>query len=720
MDVDLKIAMVGNPNCGKTTVYNALTSERHKVGNYAGVTVELVEGIIETANGKICLVDLPGTYSLTAYSDDERVTRNYILDESPDVILNIVDASNLERNLYLTTQLLELEVPVVIALNKMDIAKKRGVEIDIQKLSKLVGVEIVPIIGCDGTGVDEMLLKVEEVAEAGCIPERYPDYGPEVGPHVDQIESLIASATEKKVRWYAVKLLEGDEDSNARVKVLVGDKAENIITEADKVREHLEAVCGDSAEIILADRRYGFISGACTEASVHTVEMRHDTSDQIDKIVTHPMLGLPLFALMMYLLFQLTFWIGNPISDLIGSGIDDYLIPFLDDAWTGDGVLKNLVINGALRGVGGVLTFVPLIVLIFLGVSVLEDSGYMARAAFVMDKLMHKIGLHGHSFVPMIIGFGCTVPAILATRALKSRRDRLMTILILPLMSCSARIPIYVLVTGAFFEKHLHAPMMWAMYVIGVLLAVIVAKVLSMTTFKGQASIFVMELPPYRQPTMKGLVVHIWDRIWMYLKKAGTVILAASLIMWVLSNYPVKTDLERDYSAERETIRQQIAALSDDERVSEKIVLNDTIKEITDAEKSEILEYTVSGRIGKGLEPMLKPMGFDWKIGTALIGAAAAKELFVSQLAVVYATGESEYEGDGPPPKLQDKLRENYTPLVGFCIMLFCLISLPCIGTMAATVQEAGGLKWGFIQAGLLTALAWVVTTIVYQIGSLC
>ncbi len=704
----LNIAMVGNPNSGKTTIFNALTAEKRKVGNYPGVTVEQVEGTARTGDRAVRVTDLPGTYSLTAYSEDELIARNFIIDREPDVLLNIVDCSNLERNLYLTTQLLELDAPLVVALNKADIAEKRGLKIDVDRLSKLLGVEMIATVGCDGRGIEELFSAAVAAADAGTPPARRPDYGGEVEPHVTQLADMIReeTGTARRARWYAVKLIEGDETTSGRLRTKNADAANRIIAAGARIRNHLEGVCGDSPEIILADRRYGYISGACTESIISTVERRHDASDQADRVITHPLLGLPIFALMMYLLFQLTFWIGNPLSDLIDAGIHEYLIPAMESHWQGGGLIRSLVIDGVIEGVGAVLIFVPLIVLVFLGVSVLEDSGYMARAAFITDRLMHRIGLHGQSFVPMIIGFGCTVPAIMATRALKSRRDRLITILILPLMSCGARIPIYILIVSAFFPAHLHTPIMWSMYVIGIVLAVIVAKVLALTVFRGEASIFVMELPPYRKPTLKGLGVHIGERTWMYLRKAGTVILAATIVLWALTTFPRKTAFERDYAAERE----QALTLPVFARAA-------ALNGIAAQKESEKLRYTVAGRIGKAIEPIVGTMGFDWKIGTALIGAMAAKELFVAQLGIVYATGEP--ADGGTHLKLQERLRAEYTPLVGFCIMLFCLISLPCVATLAATVQEAGGWRWGVIQVGYLTVLAWIVTTIVYQVGSL-
>ena len=724
----LKIALAGNPNCGKTTIFNAITGENRKVGNYPGVTVEKIEGNITFEGQDINIIDLPGTYSLTAHSLDEVVARNYIIDEKPEVVVNIVDSSNLERNLYLTTQILELNVPVVLVLNMGDVAERKGYKIDVKKLSDLLGVPIVETIGTKKVGMDELIKVAIETAnnpEKALKKLRKPNYGSEVEPHVQELADDFAKHCPENLRprWVAVKLLENDSETQKRLREKLSEQTfAEMQTEADKMRKHINAVCGDDAEIIIADRRYGYISGACTEALQNTIEARHDISDSIDKITTNHLLGLPIFALVMLALFQLTFALGNPMVDFLDGVIGEQFIPWLKAIWPageGENLLRSCLIDGVAAGIGAVIVFVPLIVLMFLGVAFMEDSGYMARAAFVMDKLMHKIGLHGKSFVPMLIGFGCTVPGIMATRTLESKRDRLTTMMVLPLMSCGARMPIYMLIFSAFFPKD-KAYYFFAIYAIGIILAILVARLFRGTLFKGEQTSFVMELPPYRMPTIKGLIHHMWERTWMYVKKAGTVILLASVIIWALSTFPQNKEIETKMeatSAKIDTLKKDKESLNSKadkakiEKIASKIDENTNQLHQLQAEK---LQHTVVGRVGKFIEPAIKPLGFDWKIGTALVGAFSAKEVFVSQIGIVYALGD---EVDADDKVLQKQLQSDYSPLVGFCICLFCLISMPCVATFAVTVRESGSWKWGFFQMGYLTALAWVVTMVVYQVG---
>jgi ferrous iron transport protein B len=710
----LTVALAGNPNSGKTCGFNAITGGREKVGNYPGVTVDMKEGFAECNGVDLRIVDLPGTYSLTAHSLDEIVARNFIIDEHPDVVINIVDSSNLERNLYLSTQLLELGVPIVIALNMSDVAKSRGIQINIPKLSKLLGVPIVSTVASKGVGMEQLLRTAVSTAQdsaAAIANLRAPNYGTEVEMHVRELADIAGGieSLRPRPRWYATKLLEDDEKTIERLGTIAHDdtgRLDEMLARAKKLRGHIESLCGDPAEIILADRRYGYISGACSETVKQTVEARHTLSDKIDKVVTNRLLGLPIFAVMMYLVFQLTFLLGNPVVDWLDTLINERLIIFLSANWPGDGVLRDLVLHGIIAGVGAVLVFLPLIVLLFLGVAFLEDTGYMARAAFIMDGVMHKFGLHGKSFIPMLIGFGCTVPAVMATRTLDNRRDRITTILVLPLMSCGARMPIYILILAAFFpDKRFHTPMLWCIYVTGIVLAIFCAKMLRLTVLRGEASPFVMELPPYRLPTFKGLFVHMGERSWSYVRKAGTIILAASIILWVITSYPKSSAIEKDFQTQTATAHVEYKNAPE--------ALKIKLDEIKAATSLQELQYTVAGRVGRFIEPVLKPMGFDWRIGTALIGATAAKEIFVTQMGIVFSVGDAEEESK----TLQAKLQANYSPLVGFCIMLYCLISMPCVATFAVTVKEAGGWRWGFFMLTYLTLLAWIVTTLVYQVG---
>ena len=680
----ITVAIAGNPNSGKTSIFNMLTGARQHVGNYPGVTVEKKQGLCRYAGYEITVVDLPGTYSLTAYSIEELVARNFIVEERPDVVVDIVDASNIERNLYLATQLIELNVPLVLAFNMSDIARRKGLLFDIEQLSKLLEAKIVPTVGNKGKGKVELLDAIVETAQQGKTEHTHKvSYGEEIEKELAGIETIVADkerqlAQKYDSRWLAIKLLEQDSDITSKV------RCKEVVDAVRASAEHLKGIFGDEPEIIMADKRYGFISGACQETIKSTVESRHSTSDMIDAVVINRILGLPIFLILMYLVFLLTFKMGEyPMS---------WLEQFFD--WAGKAIagfwlvgsenwLKSLLIDGVIGGVGGVVVFLPNILLLFLAIAILEDSGYMARAAFIMDNIMHKIGLHGKSFIPMLIGFGCSLPAIMGTRILENRRNRFTTIMIIPLMSCGARLTIYVLIIPAFFPEKWQGPMLWLIYLIGIALAIICAKILRLTVLKGETTSFVMELPPYRMPTLKALCIHMWQRGWIFLKRAGTIILGISIILWAAMSYP-------------EPSRQSLVGLNSQQ-----------LQQVR-------LEFSVIGRIGRAIEPAVKPLGFDWKIGTALIGATAAKEVFISQLAMVYAVGSD----DESSQTLREKLQANYTPLTGFCIMLFCLISAPCVATLAICKRETGSWRWALFQFFGLTSLAYVITFVVYQVGS--
>jgi ferrous iron transport protein B len=678
------VALAGNPNSGKTTVFNALTGLRHHVANYPGVTVEKKEGTLHHQGIEMNIVDLPGTYSLTAYSTEELIARHFIFENRPDVVVDILDASNLERNLYMATQLMEMQVPLILVFNMSDVAKSRGLEFDLKQMEVLLGARIVPMVGSKRKGVDELLEAIVDTASQKQRTVLRLHYGQEIEEELSKIEKLLAAHTATlpghcPVRWVALKLLEGDAEVQGWIQ-----NAE-IASQVEAGRAHLHEIFGDHPDILIADRRYGFISGACQETIKNTVQMRHDVSDMVDHVLTNRYAGLPIFAMMMFVVFYLTFKVGQyPMEGLewlFGrAGAAIYTI------WPEDTLLalRSLIVDGVIGGVGGVVIFLPNILLLFLGVAFLEDTGYMARAAFIMDRIMHKIGLHGKSFIPMLIGFGCSVPAIMATRILENRRNRLATMLVIPLMSCGARIAIYALFVAAFFPPHLQGPMMFLVYFVGIALAIVCIQLLRKTLLRGETIPFVMELPPYRMPTLKGLAIHMWDRAWMYVKKAGTVILMISIIMWAAVSYP-KPPAEH------------LAGLSSEQQ------------------QSAVLQYSVAGRMGRAIEPALKPLGFDWKIGTALIGASVAKEVFVSQLSIIYSLGDSEENVE----TLQENLRQDYSPLQGFCVMLFCLITAPCIATVAITRKESGAWRWAALQYFGLTALAYVITLAVYQVGRL-
>ena len=691
----ITVALAGNPNSGKTTIFNMLTGTHQHVGNYPGVTVEKKEGCCKYKNYEITVADLPGTYSLTAYSVEELVARNFIIEEQPDVVVDIVDSSNIERNLYLATQLIELNVPLVLAFNMSDVARQRGLLFDIEQLSRLLEAPIVPTVGNKGKGKTELLDTIIETArpDAGQRTHRV-SYGQEIEEELAAIEAVIAEQERKLAdkygrRWLAVKLLEQDGDIAAKV------HSQQVLDTVETSSEHLRSIFGDEPEIVIAGRRYGFISGACQETIRSTVELRHSASDMIDALVTHRALGLPIFLILMYLVFFLTFKIGEyPMGWL--EQFFGWLAGAVANLWPAgsDSSLKSLLVDGVIGGVGGVLVFLPNILLLFFAIALLEDSGYMARAACIMDRIMHKIGLHGKSFIPMLIGFGCSVPAIMGTRILENRRNRFTTIMVIPLMSCGARFTIYMLIVPAFFPAKWRGPVLWLVYLIGIVLAIICIKVLRLTIFRGETTPFVMELPPYHRPTLKSVCIHMWQRGWMYLRKAGTIILGISIILWAAMSYPKPS-------------QGSLSGLNPEQ-----------VRRMR-------LEHSVIGRLGRGIEPALRPLGFDWKIGTALIGATAAKEVFVSQLAIVYAVGSREAEPVASSDEaatggqtLRQKLRANYTPLTGFCIMLFCLIATPCAATIAMTRQETNSWRWALFQFFGLTALAYLVTLIVYQLGS--
>ena len=685
MEEKITVAMAGNPNSGKTTIFNMLTGARQHVGNYPGVTVERKDGLCKFKGYEMTIVDLPGTYSLTAYSIEELVARNFIIDEQPDVVVDIIDASNIERNLYLATQLIEMDVPLVLAFNMSDIAKRKGLLFDIEQLSTLLEAMIVPTVGNKGEGRLALLDAVVATAQQGKTSRTHKvNYGEEVEKELARIETLIAGGeyelTQKyNPRWLAIKLLEQDSDVIAEV------HSQEILDTVKVSAEHLKTIFGDEPEIIIADRRYGFISGACEESIKSSVELRHTSSDMIDKVILNRVLGLPLFLLLMYLVFKLTFWVGGPLMGWM-EALFDWAAELLAGFWPAgaESPLESLLVDGIIGGVGGVLVFLPNILLLFLAIAILEDSGYMARAAFVMDRIMHKIGLHGKSFIPMLIGFGCSVPAIMATRVLENRRNRLTTIMVVPLMSCGARLPIYTLIIPAFFAPKWHGFMLWLIYMIGIVLAIICAKLLRLTLFKGETTPFVMELPPYRMPTFKGILIHMWERGWLYLKKAGTIILALSVILWAATSYPKPSETA-------------LTGLNEEQ-----------------AQEAE-LTHSIAGRVGRTLEPVIRPLGFDWKTGTAIIGALGAKEVFVAQMGIVHSLGEV----DEKSKALRAKLQAEYSPLVGFCIMLFTLISAPCVATLAICRRETGSWGWALFQFFGLTALAYVVTFVVYQVGSL-
>ncbi len=690
------VALAGNPNSGKTSLFNRLTGGRQHVGNYPGVTVEKKWGRYGEGMGQVSLVDLPGTYSLTAQSEEERVARAYLINEEPDLVVDVVDASNLERNLYLAVQLMELEVNLVIALNMIDAARGQGMIIDRAKIEELTGVPVVETEAHRGGGVAELKSVIRQ--RAGQKAElRQVNYGQEIEAEIEGLEELLGTIEDLPIprRYGAIKLLEGDRE----ITLGVTDnhpEPEKVRAAVAKAAAGIEDRRGETLSTILADRRYGFAMGLVKEVLVRPARGdRIDQTERADAVLTHRFLGLPIFLAFMYALFWVTFTVGDPFMGFIESFFG-WLGGAITGAWPEGRVewLHSLIVDGIIGGVGGVMVFLPNIVLLFMGISILEDTGYMSRAAFIMDRVMHRFGLHGKSFIPMLIGFGCTIPAIMATRTLESRRDRLITMLILPFISCGARLPIYLLLIPAFFPRQWHAPVLWGLYLLGILLGLVMARILRKSILGGSEAPFVMELPPYRMPSKRSIFIHMWNRSAMYLRKAGTIILAISIVLWALVSFPKPSEYRVDAR------RGQTMAMSEEAAYQ--------------ARSAEDLEYSLAGRIGHWLEPITSPMGFDWRINTAFLGAFAAKEVFVAQMAIVYAM---EGEGEGSEG-LRAVLGRNYSPAQGLSILVFALLATPCMATVAITRRESGRWAWALLQWGGITILAYVISVLVFQVGS--
>ena len=695
------VALAGNPNSGKTSVFNGLTGSTQHVANFPGVTVERKEGHCRHGAWTWTVLDLPGTYSLSAYSIEEIVARDVLLEERPDVVVDVLDASNLQRNLYLTTQLLELGLPVVLAANMLDVAWRRGQRLDLEALGRRLGLPVVAVAGHQDLGLDRLKAAIARRLDEGeaAVPARL-EFPPVVEAALTEVERELEEVPALVSRWQALRLLEGDLHARGQLEAL-HPRAAAVLERVRQLQQSVAESLGQPVELALAARRHEFIQGLIQDCRpVGPDPARRHRSDLADQLLLNRWLGLPIFLSFMYLIFQLTFTLGEAPMGWIEAAFAA-LAGWLDARWPADmPLLKSLVLDGVLGGVGGVLVFLPNIVLLFFGLTLMEDSGYMARAAFLMDRLMQRIGLHGKSFIPLLTGFGCSIPGIMGTRVLENQRDRLLTMLVLPLMSCGARLPIYLLLIPAFFPAHLHARMLFAIYAIGVLLAVGMAKLLRVSVLKGEQSPFVMELPPYKLPTLKGLWSQVRLRAWLYLRKAGTLILGVSILLWALASWPAAPA-----DPAREAARTLAQAAGD----------ATALVELDNQQTEEDLRASLLGRLGRGLEPVLAPLGFDWRISSSLLGAFAAKELFVAQMGVVYSLGQTD-EGSA---SLRAELSSRYSPLVGFCIMLFALISTPCMSTFAVTAREAGGQRWAWFQLLGLTALAWLLTFAVFQVGTL-
>lgn len=711
----INVALVGNPNCGKTSLFNIASGAHEHVGNYSGVTVDAKEGFFDFQGYHFRIVDLPGTYSLSAYTPEELYVRKHIIEETPDVIINVADSSNLERNFYLTTQLIDMNVRMVIALNMYDELESSGNKLDYIKLSQLIGVPMIPTVCRRGEGIDQLFHVIIGIYEGGdflsqkgeirseiledlrdwhktYVPDHefgshkeeedarprgymrhiHINHGPELERSIEEVKKAISQNEDIRhkysTRFLSIKLLENDKEIENFISTLPNGK--EIIAIRNKETLRIRKVMNEDSEQAITDAKYGFITGALKETFTDNHLEKEQTTRVIDSIVTHRIWGYPIFFLFLYIMFEGTFVLGDyPMQGI------EWLVDQLGNLIRNnmaEGPLKDLLIDGIIGGVGGVIVFLPNILILYFFISILEDSGYMARAAFIMDKIMHRMGLHGKSFIPLIMGFGCNVPAIMATRTIEDRKSRLITMLVNPLMSCSARLPIYLVMIGAFFPN-CASFMLLCIYTAGILLAVIMARIFSKFLVKGEDSPFVMELPPIVMPTSKSIMRHTWEKGAQYLKKMGGIIMIASIIIWFLGYYPQ----------------------------------HDAYESVAEQQKNSYI-----GQIGKAIEPVIKPLGFDWKLGIGLISGVGAKELVVSTLGVLYTN-----EGDVENVNLSNRI--PITPLVALAYMLFVLIYFPCIATFAAIKQESGSWKWAIFTAGYTTGLAWLIAFTVFQIGSL-
>lgn len=736
----ISVALAGNPNAGKTSLFNAITGAHHKVGNYPGVTVEKREGIHDFRDARFRIIDLPGIYSLTAYSLDEVVARDFLLEDKPDIVVDVIDSTNLERNLYLCLQFQELGIPVVGALNMSDEAEAKGLHIDAALLSKTLGIPLVKTVGTNGEGVEGLLeaVLVEVSATAmraakgaPAAPLKTPHYGDEIesrlGPLTEAVASDRGFAERYPARWLAIKLLEND--ANAGEKLTSHPRGAEIAAMAKAGREWLAKHFGRDAEIVVTEQRYGYIRGAIREAVRQAPVNRVPLTERIDRILMNRVLGLPIFFLIIWGIFKLTFALGEYPAALL----DRFFTLLAEGAERAipAGLLRSLVVNGIIQGVGGVFSFVPLIVLLFLCISILEDTGYMSRAAFLTDKILHAFGLHGQSFMPLMLGFGCSVPAIMATRTVKSPKDRIATILAIPFMSCGAKLPVYVLLAGTFFPAHADNAVM-LIYLAGVLLSLASTIFLRKTVLRGETTPFVMELPPYRRPTWRGVFWHVWGKTLNYIRKAGTVILAASILIWALTTFPAP----KDEAAKAEALRSELSAsmagaaanaaptnadsagASSEAAASAASVSTETsVQAAVDAALKEYrLESSAAGAIGKLMSPILRPLGLNWKVGIALIPGFAAKELVVSTLGILYGTDTTDVEETA---SLREAIRRDpgMTPLSAVVLMAIILIMPPCFASLATIRAEAGD-RWMIFEICYALALAWVVGFIVRLVGS--
>jgi len=717
---NINVALVGNPNCGKTSLFNFASGAHARVGNYSGVTVDATVATAHYADYQLNLTDLPGTYSLSCYSPEELFVRRHLIDEQPDVIINVIDASNLERNLYLTTQLVDLNVRMVCALNMFDEYERRGDQANLDTLQTLFGVPMVPTSFKTGWGLDDLLRTVIEVYEGENAVARHLhiNYGHEIEDGIAHIQKYLKAdehiTTHYSTRYLALKLLEHDEAATKYVtEHIIGEHRPDDQRQVMAARDHAAArvleEMGVDAETAIMDAKYGFIRGALTEAAfaTGTKEDTYRTTHRIDNLLSNRYLGFPIFFLILYIMFQTTFALGQYPMDWIEAGV----------AWLGEwigssmseGPLRSMLVDGVIGGVGSVIVFLPQILILYFFISFMEDSGYMARAAFIMDKLMHRMGLHGKSFIPLVMGFGCNVPAVMATRTIESRRSRLITMMILPFMSCSARLPIYIMIVGTFFAAQWRSTVLISLYAVGILVAVIVSRIFSRFIIKGEDTPFVMELPPYRWPTAKAIGRHTWEKGKEYLKKMGGIILVASIIVWALSYFGSTRPVATDTADASLTAESQSAA--------------------TEGSWFGIapsMEQSYIGRAGQAIEPIFAPQGFNWKLDVSLIAGVGAKEIVASTMGVLYS-GDDSFGDDETFSADTDKYTrlhqqmaaDGLSPLNAYAYLLFILLYFPCLATIVAIKNETGSWRWAIIAAVYTTLVAWFISAAVVQIGQL-
>lgn len=716
----INVALVGNPNCGKTTLFNTASGSHERVGNYSGVTVDAKEATLKKNGYTFNIVDLPGTYSITEYSPEELYVRTHIMEKMPDIVINVIDSSNLKRNLFLTTQLIDMNIKVVIALNMYDELEKKAVLFDYDSLGKMLGIPIIPTVASKGIGVNELFHKLTEVYEDRDPNVRHIhiNYGSFIESAIKKIQDSIwknPEITDKlSSRYVAIKLLETDKTTLSHIEKF--SNFEQIKTLTAKAIVELEKEYGERSETIITDAKYGFIDGAMKETYKEPKKDRYKIKRELDDVLTHRLWGFPIFLFLMWFMFQSTFTLGSYPMNWIDSGVG-LISDFMKKSMT-EGALRDLVIDGIIGGVGGVIIFLPNILILFFFISLMEDTGYMARASFIMDKLMHKIGLHGKSFIPLVMGFGCNVPAIMATRTLDNKKDRILTMIITPFMSCSARLPVYVLLISAIFP-HNQGLVLFSIYLTGILLAILTAMVMKRLIFAKKEVPFVMELPPYRIPTLKNTSLHMWHKGQQYLKKMGNVILIASILIWALGYFPQNIEYSTNFDSQIANVSANKTLSSSDKAA--------TISQINISKESERQEKSYIGQLGHAIEPIISPLGFDWKMGVSIITGLAAKEIVVSTMGILY---QADLKADEVSKTLKSEIiaqehhtgtlkgQKVFTPLVSFCFMLFILIYFPCVAVIAAIKKESNW-TWAIFTMVYTTGIAWLVAFTTYQIGSL-